>query len=120
MDLGAPSSYLALTEGIPVYSSDEQELGLVEHVLADPEIDIFDGIVVDRSRLPGGYRFVDAQQVAEIFERGVSLSITAAEAQQLPIPQANPAVMEADPADAAGGELEHKLRRAWDRISGRG
>ncbi len=120
LDLGAPSSYLALQPGAPVYSSDEQELGLVEHVLAEPEVDIFDGIVIDRSRLPGGHRFVDAPDVAEIFERGVMLKISAAEAQELPTPEPNPAAMKADPADADGSELERKLRRAWDKLSGRG
>ncbi|HKJ36081.1 MAG TPA: hypothetical protein VKA36_05900 [Solirubrobacterales bacterium] len=111
---------MALSEGIPVYSSDERELGRVEHVLAAPKVDIFDGIVIDRSRLPGGHRFVDAPEVAEIFERGVLLKITAEEAQGLPTPEANPATMSADPGDLEGGELEHKLRRAWEKISGRG
>jgi hypothetical protein len=36
-DLGAPISYLALGKGVPVYSSDGEELGKVEHVLAEPE-----------------------------------------------------------------------------------
>ncbi len=120
MDLGAPASYLTLAPGVPVYSSDEQELGGVEHVLADPEIDIFDGLVIDRSRLPGGHRFVDAEQVAEIYERGVLLSLDAAEAAGLPTPTANPAAMSADPAEAEEGELTRKLHRAWERISGRG
>lgn len=118
MDLGAPSSYLALQPGAPVYSSDEQELGRVEHVLADPEVDIFDGIVIDRSRLPGGHRFVDAPEVEEIYERGVVLKVDAAAARDLPVPEANPATMSADPADASEGELERKLRHAWQRISG--
>lgn len=120
MDLGAPSSYLALAEGTAVYSSDEQELGRVEHVLADPDIDIFDGLVIDRSRLPGGHRFVDAPQVDEVYERGVVLKVSAEQAQDLPTPDANPATMSADPADAAAeGELERKLRQAWERITGR-
>src|SRR5262249_39687924 len=65
-DLGQPSSYLALQEGIGVYSSDGERIGKVEHVLAVPEDDIFDGIVLDTSVLPGGHRFVDAPQVQEI------------------------------------------------------
>ena len=65
-DLGAPSSYLALAEGTPVYSSDRRPLGEVEHVLADTDADIFDGIVIDRSVLPGGQRFVDASQVEHV------------------------------------------------------
>ena len=65
-----PSSYLVLAEGVPVYSSDGKELGKVEHVLAAPEDDIFDGFVIDTSVLPGGHRFVDAPEVEEIYERG--------------------------------------------------
>jgi uncharacterized protein YrrD len=118
-DLGAPSSYVALQEGTPVLSRDGAEVGRVEHVLADPDADIFDGIVLDTSVLPGGHRFVDAPQVAEIHERGVVLDLDAAEAERLPEPSANPAVMEAGPGDAEGSDLTRKLRSAWDRISGR-
>ena len=77
MDLGEPSSYLLLEAGVPVFSSDEKRLGDVEHVLADEASDVFDGIVVDRSVLPGGHRFVDAPQVDRIHERGVVLTLTA-------------------------------------------
>ena len=34
MDLGAPASYLTLNEGTPVFSSDREQIGVVEHVLA--------------------------------------------------------------------------------------
>ena len=83
-DLGAPSSYLVLEKGAACYSSDGQPLGKVEHVLADPDLDVFDGFVLDKSVLPGGHRFVDADQVASIYERGVVLSVDAAAAQSLP------------------------------------
>jgi hypothetical protein len=63
-DLGAPSSYLAIEPGVKVFSRDGDELGEVQYVLADPEADLFDGIVVDTSGLPGGLRFADAPQVA--------------------------------------------------------
>jgi len=116
-DLGAPSSYLALRAGAVVYSSDGKRLGEVEHVLAVPDDDIFDGIVLDTSVLPGGHRFVDAPEVAEIYERGVVLGIDAAAAESLPEPSANPGVLEAGPDDTVKGSHE-KLRRAWDRISG--
>jgi uncharacterized protein YrrD len=122
-DLGAPSSYLILGEGITVYSSDGQSLGKVEHVLADEETNIFDGIVIDRSVLPGGHRFVDAAQVEEIFERGVVCTIDAAAAERLPEPSANPAAMEVTGEDFVerewDDEIESKLKRAWDRISGK-
>jgi hypothetical protein len=118
MDLGPPASYLSLSAGVAVYSSDGERLGEVEHVLADSEEDIFDGIVFDGSALPGGHRFVDAPEVGEIYERGVVLSIDAAAADSLPKPSANPATMEASPDDVTESALERKLRRAWDLISG--
>jgi uncharacterized protein YrrD len=117
-DLGRPSSYLTLQEGSAVYSSDGERLGEVEHVLADPDVDVFDGFVIDTSVLPGGRRFVDASQVQEVYERGVVVSLDAAAAERLPEPSANPAVMEASPGDDVPGDMESKLRRAWDRISG--
>jgi len=117
-DLGAPTSYLALDSGVPVYSSDGKSLGNVEHVLADADADIFDGIVLDTSVLPGGHRFVDAPEVDEIHERGVVLAIDAGAAESLPEPSENPGVLDVNPADAEGSELERKLRSAWDRITG--
>ncbi|MGH3992096.1 MAG: hypothetical protein ACRDSN_06470, partial [Pseudonocardiaceae bacterium] len=118
MDLGPPGSYMTLEPGVPVYSSDGRHLGTVEHVLAEPDKDIFDGIVIDRSVLPGGHRFVDAPEVGEIHERGVVLALDATAAERLPEPSDNPATMSASPDDTAEGELERKLRRAWDLISG--
>lgn len=117
-DLGEPASYLTLKEGQPVYSCDGERLGEVQHVLAAPEEDIFDGVVLDTSVLPGGRRFVDASQVEECFERGLLLKLDRSGAESLPEPGANPAVMEADPAEADESDLTRKLRRAWDLISG--
>jgi hypothetical protein len=123
-DLGAPSSYRLLAEGTPIFSSDGENLGEVEHLLADEETDIFDGIVIDRSVLPGGHRFVDAAQVEEIYERGVVLNLDAVAAQGLPEPSENPGMLEVTGEDFVerewDDEIEVKLKRAWDRISGKG
>jgi hypothetical protein len=119
-DLGAPTSFLTLPKGVPVYSSDGEKLGKVEYVLSAPNIDIFDGIVLDTSVLPGGHRFVDAPEVAEIYEGGVVLSIDAAAARNLPEPGANPGSLDIDADDLAKGGSQSKLRRAWDLISGKG
>jgi hypothetical protein len=119
-DLGDPSSYLVLADGVPVYSSDGKELGRVEHVLDVPEDDIFDGFVIDTSVLPGGHRFVDAPEVEEIYERGVVLKIDAAAAERLPEPSANPGALEVGADDMLPPEHHQKLRRAWDLISGKG
>src|SRR5262249_30109877 len=122
-DLGAPSSYLALKPGVPVYASDGKHVGKVEHVLAAPDQDIFEGLVLDTSVLPGSHRFVDGSQVREIFERGVELRIDGAAAEALPQPSPSAATMKVRPEDIADGD-EHQLRnnlsRAWDMISGKG
>jgi hypothetical protein len=122
-DLGAPTSYLVLADGTPVYTSDDKEIGKVEHVLSDADIDVFDGIVLDTSVLPGGQKFVDASQVERIYERGVVLSIDAAAAEQLPEPGKSAAAMEVTGEDFVerewDDEIEAKLKRAWDRISGK-
>jgi hypothetical protein len=119
-DLGSPSSYLALRPGAAVYSSDGKRLGAVQHVLAEPRLDVFDGFVLDTSELPGGHRFVDASQVEEVYERGVALKIDAAAAEGLPKPSANPSEMEVGADDMVPGSTHDKLRRAWELISGQG
>jgi hypothetical protein len=115
-DLGAPVSYLTLEQGTAVLSADGDELGDVAHVLADEENDIFDGIVISQGL--GRHTFADAEQVAEIYERGVVLTLTAAEAEALPEPSESPAVMEDDPSEPEGSPVADKLRRAWDLLSG--
>jgi uncharacterized protein YrrD len=115
MDLGNPASYLVLADGTPVVSSDGQEVGTVEHVLADADSDLFDGVIVD---MRGGHRFADAAMVEAIYERGVVRTMTASAAEQLPEPSENPATLEASPDDTAPDDLKDKLRRAWDYLSG--
>jgi uncharacterized protein YrrD len=116
-DLGPPASYMVIAEGAPVYARGGEELGTVRHVLADPEADVFDGIVIDAAPV-GGPRFVDASQVTEIYERGVVLVIEADAVGWLPEPSENPAAMAAGPEETVPDDLGDKLRRAWDRISG--
>ena len=119
---GEPSSYMALQEGTAVLSADGEPVGKVAHVLADVEDDIFDGIVVDASWLPGGHVFADATQVEEIRSNAVTLKLDAEACRSLPKPSANPAALEAGPDDTVkegvGEQMHDKLRRAWDRISG--
>lgn len=86
-DLGHPVSYLVAKRGIPVFSSDGKKLGRVVKVQAAPEANLFDGIVFDTNRGPGGHRFVDAPEVDTIYERGVVLTIDSDEAGSLPKPR---------------------------------
>jgi uncharacterized protein YrrD len=119
MELGNPASYLVLADGTPVLSADGRELGTVEHVLADPDADVFDGVIVDMRAGPGGHRFADARHVDGIYEHGVVLRLGAAEAERLPEPGKNPATMDTGPDDTTPDDLGDKLRRAWDYLSGR-
>jgi len=118
MDLGAPASYLTLNAGTPVFSSDGEWIGVVEHVLAVADADVFDGLVIDSRTGPGGHRFVDAPEVAEIYEQGVQLTLDARDCQRLHEPSENPGTMSADPGDVAPDHLGDKLRRAWQVITG--
>jgi hypothetical protein len=118
-DLGDPTSYLELEDGVPVFSSEGDRIGVVEHVLADADMDIFDGIVIQSRAGPGGHRFADASQVGELYERGAVLALGTAACERLPEPSASPAVLEADPDDTAPDDLGDKLKRAWNVISGK-
>jgi hypothetical protein len=119
MDHGAPTSYLALGEGTDVFATDGARVGEVKRVLAIPDDDIFDGLILDT---PGGDRFVDADNVGEIYERGVLLELDSEQAGRLPEPTKNPAVVEPDPDDVAGDtptdQIQYRIRQVWDRISG--
>jgi sporulation protein YlmC with PRC-barrel domain len=115
---GEPASYLTLQAGTDVVSSDGEVVGKVQHVLADTEKDIFDGLVIDTQFGPGGLRFVDADQVEELYERAAMLRIPAEEVDQLPEPTPAPAALESHGAEDSESPLQSKLHRAWDMISG--
>jgi hypothetical protein len=72
VDEGLPIAYEVLEPGVPVYASGGEQVGTVAHVVAAPEEDIFHGIVVNSEQ---GARFLPADQVASLHERGVDLRI---------------------------------------------
>lgn len=117
-ELGDPTSFLQIADGVPVLSSDGVEIGTLEHVLADEGTGIFDGIIIDARGGPGGWRFADAMQVDELHEHGVILTLDADAATELPEPSANPATMSVDPDDVTPDTTGDKLKRAWDYLSG--
>ncbi len=85
LDDGHAVHYSALQRGTPIYSSDEVELGKVESILDNYREHIFDGIVMRTGA--GDLRFVDAPEVRRTAELGVTLTITAAQAAELPPPE---------------------------------
>ena len=80
-DEGHLIGYKVLPRGTPVVASDGTEVGTVAKVLDNEREHIFDGLVVKTKERRV---FVDAPEVDRIAERRVTLTITAAEAAELP------------------------------------
>jgi hypothetical protein len=78
---GPAISYKLLQRGTPIQAADGTPLGTTDRVLDNAREQIFDGIVMRTDR---GEVFVDAPEVARITEAVVTLTIDAAEAEQLP------------------------------------
>ena len=107
MDEGAPIAYTVLEAGVPVLTSDGEQIGTVQHVIAAPEKDIFDGLVIDTKA--HGKRFVDAEHVGSIHEHGVDLRIDAATAENLPAPAGAAPVYDDD--EATQTKWSHIVRK---------
>jgi hypothetical protein len=112
-DDGHAIGYKVLRRGTPVRSSDGEPVGTVRRVLDNTREHIFDGIVIDT---PEGRRFVDAPEVARIYERAVVLTISAAEAAELPEqPSAMADRMRNASTVRRARRLGRGLRERWDR-----
>jgi len=79
-----PIAYTALQRGTPVQTSDGREFGTVAAVLVDEPVDVFDGINVDTA---AGTRFVDADQIGQIFTTYVCTTVTWDDTANLPAPR---------------------------------
>jgi len=102
MEHGHPTSYLAVSRGTPVYSTDGAEIGRVRRVLAVHEKHIFDGIVI---RTAAGDRFLDAPEVDRLYERAVTTTLTEEEARALP-----------EARSALTTRASHAAQRTWRRV----
>jgi hypothetical protein len=71
-----------IRSGWKVVSADGREVGMVDEVAGDDNLDIFDGLAVATSVL-GKPRYVPAEQVATIEEGIVHLSLTNEQVAQL-------------------------------------
>jgi len=112
-DDGDAIGYKILRRGTPVRSSDGVQVGTVRRAQDNAREHIFDGIVIDT---PDGRRFVDAPEVARIFERAVVLTITAEEARELPAQGSAVADrMKHTGSVRRAKRLGRSLRDRWDR-----
>lgn len=110
IDDGQAVHYTAVSEGTPVYSSDEVEVGRVFAVLDNYREHIFDGLVIERE--PRDLRFVDAPEVTRTAERAVTLGIPAAEVEQLPPP---PDSAPSFKVNRGAGRISRFLGGGWKR-----
>jgi Uncharacterized protein conserved in bacteria (DUF2171) len=112
MDEGLPIAYEVLEDGVPVYASDGDSIGTVDHVISAEREDIFHGIVI---RVGTDRRFVAADQIASLHERGVDLRIDAAAAAELPHPDGAPGEWRVNEP----GVKPSSWKQLLDRVTGR-
>jgi hypothetical protein len=110
IDDGHGIHYAAVERGTPVYGSDGAQIGKVDEVVDNYREHILDGIVIETPDRE--LRFVDGPEVARTAERGVTLSITAAEAASLPAPEQAAATFR---PNARAGRLGRLFGRHWKR-----
>ena len=110
IDDGQAIDYAAVSRGTPVYSADEEIVGKVDAILDNKGERIFDGVVIEGT--DGKLRFCDAPEVQRTAERGVTLTLTAAEAAQLPPPDKGAPSFKADPG---GGRLSRLFGKGWKK-----
>jgi hypothetical protein len=77
-----PVSWLMIETGWDVLAADGSKVGEVDEIAGDDTEDIFDGLAIAPSAL-GAPRYVAAEQVVEITEGTVRLSLTAEQVEQL-------------------------------------
>jgi sporulation protein YlmC with PRC-barrel domain len=115
-DLGAPVSPLVLSDGIPVYDRDGQEVGVVDRVMTDDATGIFEGLIIHRRPvLPGRHLYASHEQVAELRERGVRLAVPRDELYELDERAGRQRRDHGSPESPA----EVALRKAWDWLVAR-
>jgi len=109
--VGDPVSWLMIRPGWKVRSADGAEVGEVDEVAGDDTEDIFDGVAIVTSAL-GKPRYVPAEQVAEITQGAMRLSLTREQVAQLGeyLEPATTAEIESDGRGGIGESLGAEIR----------
>ena len=110
--MAEPVSWLLIRPGWKVVASDGTEIGEIDEVAGDSSRDIFDGLACATSAL-GKPRYVPAEQVSEITEGVVRLSIAADQVASLGEYREPATSLEIEPHSRGGtGEaIEAEARR---------
>ena len=112
-----PVSWLMIKPGWKVLAEDGSEIGFVDEIVGDDTEDIFDGLAVAESAL-GKPRYVLAEQVVEISDGVVRLSLTREQAGQLGEFR-NPATseeIEPDSNKGIGESLDSEIREVEGKV----
>jgi hypothetical protein len=106
-----PVSWLMIATGWKVLAADGSEVGEVDEIAGDDTEDIFDGLAVATSAF-GKPRYVPAEQVVEITDGAVRLSLTREQVSQLGeyLEPATTAEIEPDSKGGLGESLGAEIR----------
>ena len=112
-----PVSWLLIEPGWKVRAADGSEVGEVDEVVGDSNADIFDGLAIATTRF-GKPRYVPSEQVAEITEGTVALSLTPAQVEQLReyLEPATSAQIEPNSKDGIGESLSADARELEGKV----
>jgi hypothetical protein len=110
-------SWLMIETGWKVLAVDGDEVGAVDEVVGDDTEDIFDGLAIATSAF-GKPRYIAAEQVAEITDGAVRLSLTRDQVAQLDeyLEPATSAEIEPDSKGGAGEAIEADVRELEGKV----
>ena len=112
-----PVSWLLIETGWKVLADDGRKVGAVDEVVGDENADIFDGLAIATSAF-GKPRYVQAEQVAEITEGTVRLSLTREQVDRLDeyLEPATSAKIEPERKGGAGETLGAAVREVEGKV----
>jgi hypothetical protein len=107
-----PVSWLLIEPGWKVLAADGSEVGTVKETVGDSNADIFDGLAIATSTR-GKPRYVPAEQVGEITQGAVRLSLPPEQVEQLGEYEEPPtsAIIEPETKDSLWGRIRGVFRR---------
>ena len=112
-----PVSWLLIEPGWKVLASDGSEVGEIDEVAGDSNHDIFDGLAI-ATRAFGKPRYVPAEQVGEITEGTVRLSLTREQVERLGeyLEPATSAEIEPDSKGGFGASVASEARELEGKV----